>query len=89
MYMLTALAFACALALAFAHVWLSRHRAGGHRVVGVAAALWAVYGLWELSVAYYSPEANIRVDLLLIYPVLAVMSLWAVVKGLKLALSRR
>ena len=44
-------------------------------VVLLAAVLWGCYGCWEWIVG---SEANIRVDLVLIYPVLAIVSAIAV-----------
>lgn len=49
----------------------------------VPAIAWACYAAWELFVMLVSPEANIRVDLLVIYPVLAVLSVWFVVRALR------
>jgi hypothetical protein len=43
----------------------------------VAAVAWLAYAAWEWMVLLRTPEANIRVDLLVIYPALAVVSLWA------------
>lgn len=42
----------------------------------LAAILWAVYAAWEWLILLYTPEANIRVDLLLIWPVLTASLLW-------------
>lgn len=39
-----------------------------------ATGLWAAFAVWEWFV---SREANIRVDLFLIYPVLLITTLWA------------
>jgi hypothetical protein len=47
----------------------------------VAAAAWLVYAGWEWLVVARTPEANIRVDLLVIWPVLAVLSAWALWKS--------
>jgi hypothetical protein len=47
-----------------------------------AALGWLVYAGWEWLVLARSPEANIRVDLLVIWPFLAVLSLWAVYRAL-------
>jgi len=67
-------------------VWLWRSIGGW--VVGITAVLWALYGLYE-SLIYLqficSGECNIRVDLLLIYPLLLLMS----VVSLALAWFRR
>jgi hypothetical protein len=46
----------------------------------VAAAAWALYAGWEWLVQVRTPEADIRVDLLLLWPVLAILSIVAVVK---------
>lgn len=49
----------------------------------IAALVWGCYAAWEGMVLLYSPEANIRVDLLLIWPALGLLSLWAVYRALK------
>jgi hypothetical protein len=49
------------------------------------AAMWLAYAGWEWLVLVMSPEANIRVDLLLIWPVIALATLWAVVSRCPLA----
>ena len=38
-------------------------------------ACWLVYALWERLVMTRTPEANIRVDLLVIWPLLGIVSL--------------
>jgi hypothetical protein len=43
-----------------------------------AAIAWAAYAAWEWLVLVRTPEANIRVDLLLIWPILAALSAWAI-----------
>lgn len=43
----------------------------------VPALLWAAYAAWEALVLMKTPEADIRVDLLLIWPLLGVAMLWA------------
>lgn len=72
------------LLVGVAHVlaWaLLRSRANGRgpcvRVLWVAAVLWLVYAAWEWAVLVLSPEADIRVDLLLIWPVLALATFGA------------
>jgi hypothetical protein len=58
--------------------------AGRHpRPLLFAAAAWAFYAVWEWLVRVRSPEANIRVDLLLIWPVLAIVSIVVVVRALR------
>lgn len=76
------------VALAFAAAWqIARILDGGaqHRrgALLVAALAWGVYAAWEWLVQARTPEANIRVDLMLVWPVLAVISAWAVVRGLR------
>lgn len=61
-------------AAAFLWSWAASHS----RVVLVAAVLWVAYALWEYCIRVFSPDSDIRVDLLLIYPVLAVATLLAV-----------
>ncbi|WP_223471189.1 hypothetical protein [Massilia soli] len=49
----------------------------------LAALAWASYAVWEWVILLRTPEANIRVDLLLIYPLLAVLSLWGSYRALR------
>lgn len=46
----------------------------------MAALAWLGYALWEWVVLVQSPEANIRVDLLLLWPILAILTIWALIK---------
>jgi hypothetical protein len=39
-----------------------------------AAALWVAYLGWEIAISEDRPDANIRIDLLVIYPLLVVMT---------------
>jgi hypothetical protein len=48
-----------------------------------AAAAWAVCAAWEWLVKVRTPEANIRVDLLILWPVMLVVSIVALVKALR------
>jgi len=60
-------------ALAFYFMYRSNKR----RLIAVTSALWALYMIYELSIALgiTCPEGcNIRVDLLVIYPFLLIMS---------------
>ncbi|MFO1315373.1 MAG: hypothetical protein U1F58_07190 [Burkholderiales bacterium] len=43
----------------------------------VPAVLWLAYAGWEWLVVTRTPEANIRVDLLLIWPLLGLAMIWA------------
>lgn len=63
------------IAAAFAAAaWLFRRRA-----LWVPAAAWGLYALWEAAVVAVTPEANIRVDLLVIWPALLVLDRKSVV----------
>ena len=42
----------------------------------IASCAWGLYAAWELLVLAKTPDANIRVDLLVIWPLLAILSLW-------------
>jgi hypothetical protein len=67
---------AFAVAGAFGALWLWRRA----RSAAIAAALWIAYGAWETLMhlrVLCSGECNIRVDLLLAYPVLLAASLAA------------
>jgi hypothetical protein len=46
----------------------------------IAGLGWLAYASWEWLILLRTPEANIRVDLLLIWPVLALLSAWAAVR---------
>lgn len=43
----------------------------------IASVAWGVYTAWEWLVQAMTPEANIRVDLLVLWPALAILSAWA------------
>ena len=49
----------------------------------VATVAWALYAAWEWLVQVRTPEANIRVDLLVIWPVLALLSAWALFRAFR------
>jgi hypothetical protein len=48
-----------------------------------AAVAWLAYAAWEWMVLVRTPEANIRVDLLVIYPALAAITLWALFRSIR------
>lgn len=55
-------------------------------LVLVAALLWVIYSVYELAMKLRilcSGECNIRVDLLLIYPLLIIVSLMAIVSAIR------
>jgi hypothetical protein len=54
------------------------------RPILVAAITWVLYAGWEWLVQARTPEANIRVDLMVIWPLLATVTAWALI-----ALQRR
>ena len=49
----------------------------------VPAGAWTIYAAWEWLVLVKSPEANIRIDLLVIWPVLLIISVWFTVRAFK------
>jgi hypothetical protein len=46
------------------------------RCLLVPAVAWGAYAVWEFLVATFSPEANIRIDLLALWPVLLIITIW-------------
>lgn len=48
-----------------------------------AGMAWLVYAAWEWLVLVKTPEANIRVDLLVIWPLLAMLTIWAVLRAFR------
>lgn len=43
----------------------------------IASVVWGMYAAWEWLVQAKTPEANIRVDLLVLWPSMAILSAWA------------
>ena len=75
-----------ALAAVPAAVFLLLYRRVGRPVVRAAAIVWLCYGLYEYGMKrriLCSGECNIRVDLLLIYPALLVLSVVAGVAAVR------
>lgn len=77
-----------AVAAIFLAVYCARRfmTVGGHchsRWPVAAAVAWAVYAAWEWLILIRTPEANIRVDLLLIYPLLAILSAFAIYRSFR------
>jgi hypothetical protein len=50
-------------------------------VLWVPAVMWLAYAGWEWLVLVKSPDANIRFDLLVIWPVIALATLWAFLRA--------
>ena len=67
------------LALRFTALGISRHPGS----MLIASAAWGLYAAWEWLVQFKTPEANIRVDLLVIWPVLAIFSVWALFRAFR------
>jgi hypothetical protein len=77
-----------AVSVVFFSIYLLQRRLGfgsdrHPRSFLVVAVAWAIYAAWEWLVLTRSPEANIRVDLIVIWPVLLVVSIWFSIRALK------
>jgi len=57
----------------------SRH----YRALLVAVVGWLLYAAWEWLVQLRTPDANIRVDLLVIWPLLAALSAWGLFRTVR------
>jgi len=72
------------LALLPAALFAVLYRASGRRWAGAATVLWLLYTFYEYGMHrrwLCSGECNIRIDLLLLYPVLWIVSIAAVIAG--------
>ena len=69
-----------ALVVAGMLFWLWRR--SGRAIVLVAAIVWLAYPLWEFALQIFAPEVNIRVDLLLFYPILLITGVLGIAFGL-------
>ena len=49
----------------------------------IASTAWGLYAAWEWLVLIRTPEANIRVDLLVLWPLLAIVSIWALYRAFR------
>ena len=70
------------LAFAPAAIFLAMYRLSGRRAGLVAGLMWLAYGGYEYQMkrrVWCGGECDIRVDLLLIYPLLAIASVVALV----------
>lgn len=67
------------LALRFAASGVARHP----RALLIGSVAWGPYAAWDLLVQIRTPEANIRVDLLVIWPVLGLLSAWALFRAIR------
>ena len=59
---------------------ISLGRGRNLRPLLITGTAWGIYAGWEWLVLVWTPEANIRVDLLLIWPILGIISLWAIIQ---------
>jgi hypothetical protein len=69
--------------LFFVAYLLLRKRAGDNlrpRALLWPGVAWVLWAIWEFGIARVSPEANIRVDLLLIIPVVLVVTILGIVR---------
>ena len=76
---LAVLFLVCYLALRFTALGPARHPGS----LLIASMTWGLYAAWEWLVQIKTPEANIRVDLLVIWPVLAILSAWALFRAFR------
>ncbi len=67
------------IGLRFSHLGLER----GHSSLLVVAVAWACYAVWEWLILVRTPEANIRVDLLVIWPILIIITIWFSVRSFR------
>ena len=77
---------AAVVAVSFCCLWLWRGRGrSASRAIGIAAVLWVAFVIYEvrLDVLKLKGGEPIRVDLLLIWPILAVTSLLAIVAAVR------
>jgi len=77
-----------AVAILFLFVYLVyrfRMSSSGHynNALLVAVVAWVLYAVWEYLVQFWTPEANIRVDLLIIWVILSILLVWAIYKSLR------
>ena len=78
------------LLMALVHVVLWAAVRGGRMpvirhpdVLFLPAMAWLAYAAWEWLVLLKTPEANIRVDLLMIWPLLMLTTIWAAVSAFR------
>ena len=65
--------------------WAALRRSGRHPhadALLVPVAFCAAFAAWEWLVTTRTPEANIRVDLLLAWPLLLVVTAWSLLRAL-------
>ena len=73
-------------ALVWAAAFAILHTRRGGRTLAVTAGAWLLYGLYEYMMYFRiwcSGDCNIRVDLLLIYPVLILLAIAGIVSAVR------
>jgi hypothetical protein len=78
--LVVAIAFLAAHLVSWFTALGNRRRFGSLLIASIA---WGVYAAWEWLVQAKTPEANIRVDLLVIWPVLVILSAWALFRAFR------
>ena len=53
------------------------------RALFLAAGAWLAYAAWEGFVMWRTPEADIRVDLLLIWPIVAILTVVSLYRAIR------
>jgi hypothetical protein len=69
---------ACVFFIAYLIVRNFSHRRSA-KYLGLTAILWLLYACWEFWVQFKTPDANIRVDLFIIWPVIFCLSLSSII----------
>lgn len=76
-----------AVAVVFLMAYLALRAAHGvarhPRMLFIASSAWGIYAFWEWLVQTNTPEANIRVDLLVMWPMLAILSAMALFRAFR------
>ncbi|MCJ8160516.1 hypothetical protein [Acinetobacter zhairhuonensis] len=49
------------------------------KYLGITTILWLLYAAWEFLIKIKTPDADIRVDLLVIWPILFILSLFSII----------
>lgn len=79
------------LALLPAIVFLASFSASKHRILLIVGIVWLLYSFYELAMKYRllcSGECNIRIDLLVLYPVLLLASIVGIVVAVRASAAR-
>ena len=76
---IAAVFFAGYLLVTLANIGPGRHP----RSLLVVVGAWTLYAAWEWIVLVRTPEANIRVDLLLIWPLVLIVSIWFIIRAFR------